>query len=115
MSEISRLTPDNIELLHISAAMDSAITFLDRKDQNEKSQKSAEDEGTMVLRGLVEGERASLETFLTIYVARLDQSPLFRAVEVTSTELARSPDALRLAFTLNVRIKEEPTKEEPDK
>lgn len=115
LSEISRLTPENIELLHISAAMDSAITFLDRKDQDKKSQNSANDEGTMVLRGLVEGERASLETFLTIYVARLDQSPLFQAVEVTSTELARSPDALRLAFTLNVQIKEAPKKEKAGK
>ena len=57
-------------------------------------------------------KRQALETSLTIYVARLDQSPLFHAVEVDSTELVVSSGALGLAFTLEVKTVEEKSEKE---
>ena len=96
LSEITRLTPENISLLHVSATMGSPI------------ESTAEDEGMLLLKGVVDGERTSLETSLTIYIARLDQSHLFHAVEVDSTKLVESNSGeLHLTFTLNVKTIEE--------
>lgn len=109
LSEITRLTPENISLLHVSAAMDSPITLLAASTAKEGSpaKPAAEAKGTLLLQGVVNGVRTSLETFLTIYIARLDQSPLFHAVGVESTELVESSGALHLAFTLKVKTIEE--------
>jgi type IV pilus assembly protein PilM len=109
LSEITRLTPENISLLHVSAAMDSPITLLAVSTAKEGSppKPAAEAKGTLLLQGVVNGLRTSLETFLTIYIARLDQSPLFHAVGVESTELVESSGALHLAFTLKVKTIEE--------
>ena len=95
MSEITRLTPENISLLQVSAVMGGFIETLKK------------DEYPLVLKGIVDGERTSLETSLTIYIARLDQSPLFTEVEVESTELVESSDGLGLTFTLNVQTIDE--------
>lgn len=108
LSEITRLTPENISLLHISAAMGSAITFLDATaNRSDPVEGVATERGTLRLRGLVSGERTSLETSLTIYIARLDQSGLFRKVEVKSTELVESLGNKYLTFTLNLRTVED--------
>ena len=103
LSEVTMLTPENISLLHISAAMGGAITLLDIPAIKEKPVNvTAKEKGSMVLRGVVTGERTSLETSLTIYVARLDQSYLFRSVEVEATKLVENSDQLYLTFTLKL-------------
>ncbi len=105
LSEITRLTPENVSLLHVSAAMGSTITFLDPAAESANlklGETSADEKGTLLLKGVVTGERTSLETSLTIYIARLDQSRLFGGIEVDSTELVQSEGKLRLTFTLNV-------------
>ena len=108
LSEITRLTPENISLLHVSAAMGSAITLLDVSPATGSPIKTAaEAKGTLLLKGVVKGERTSLETSLTIYIARLDQSPLFHAVEVDATDLTESAGQLHLTFTLKVKTIEE--------
>lgn len=108
LSEITRLTPDNISLLHVSAAMGSSITLLDIPPATgSPTSAAAEGKGTLLLKGVVNGERTSLETSLAIYIARLDQSHLFHAVEVDSTELVETPDELHLTFTLKVKTNEE--------
>ncbi|MFT7301574.1 MAG: type IV pilus assembly protein PilM, partial [Akkermansiaceae bacterium] len=108
LSEITRLTPENISLLHVSVAMGSSITLLDDPAAKGRPIKTAADaKGTLLLKGIVNGERSSLETSLTIYIARLDQSQLFHAVEVDSTKLVESSDELHLTFTLKVKTIEE--------
>ena len=108
LSEITRLTPENISLLHVSVAMGSSITLLDVPAAKGRPIKTAADaKGTLLLKGIVNGERTSLETSLTIYIARLDQSQLFHAVEVDSTKLVESSDELHLSFTLKVKTIEE--------
>jgi type IV pilus assembly protein PilM len=98
LSEITKLTPENISLLHVSAAMGSPIGVeAETKEEKEKAERK------LVLKGVVDGERTSLETSLTIYIARLDQSGLVHTVEVESTELVESSDELYLTFTLNVK------------
>ena len=69
---------------------------------------AAEAKGTLLLKGVVNGERTSLETSLAMYIARLDQSHLFHGVEVDETELVESSGELDLTFTLNVKTIEEP-------
>lgn len=88
LSEVTGVTPEHISLLRVSADMGSPI------------QTGARNGRTLRLEGVVDGERASLETSLTIYVARLDQSPLIQEVEVDTTDLVESAEGLHLAFTL---------------
>ena len=108
LSEITRLTPEKISLHHVSAAMGSPITLLDvSAAKGSPIKTAAEAKGTLLLKGIVNGERTSLETSLTIYIARLDQSHLFHAVEVDSTELVEGSGELHLTFTLNVKTMEE--------
>ena len=108
LGEITRLTPENISLLHVSVTMGSSITLLDVPAATGRPIKTAADaKGTLLLKGIVNGERTSLETSLTIYIARLDQSQLFHAVEVKSTKLVESSDELHLTFTLKVKTIEE--------
>lgn len=105
LSEITRLTPENVSLLHISAAMGSDITSSNISTgvlQVDSEKMAADAEGTLLLKGVVTGARTSLETSLTIYIARLDQSRLFSKVEVDSTELVQSDGELNLTFTLTV-------------
>ncbi len=90
LSEVTGLTPEHIALLHIFADMGSPIRTAARNGR------------TLRLEGVVDGERTALETLLTIYVARLDQSPLIRQVEVDRTDLVESVDGLHLAFTLKM-------------
>ncbi|BCX46856.1 hypothetical protein HAHE_07640 [Haloferula helveola] len=112
LSEVTRLTPENISLLHVSAAMDSSVMLLDASGEDDKEEKTvAEAEDSMLLKGVVKGDRTSLETALTIYVARLAQSGIFQSVEVESTELVESADELLLAFTLNVKTADDSNKE----
>lgn len=99
LSEITRLTPSDISLLHISTTMGNPIGIAE------------ETAGTLTLKGVVTGERTSLETSLTIYVARLDQSHLFDTVQVDSTELIKDSSELNLTFTLIVKIIEESDKD----
>jgi hypothetical protein len=88
--------------------MGSSITLLDVPAAKGRPIKTAADaKGTLLLKGIVNGERTSLETSLTIYIARLDQSQLFHAVEVDSTKLVESSDELHLSFTLKVKTIEE--------
>ncbi|MEK6232334.1 MAG: pilus assembly protein PilM [Luteolibacter sp.] len=109
LSEITRLTPENIALLHVSAAMGRTITLLDGSAAMGAPVKTAaEAKGTLLLKGVVNGERTSLETSLAMYIARLDQSHLFHGVEVDETELVESSGELDLTFTLNVKTIEEP-------
>ncbi len=112
LSEITRLTPENVSLLHVSAAMGSTITFLDasspnfrvnRDDNGQPVKLAADRKGSLLLKGVVMGVRSSLEASLTIYIARLDQSPLFNTVEVESTDLVQSGGVMHLTFTLNVQ------------
>ena len=108
LSEITRLTPENISLLHVSAAISSPITILDASAATGSPLKTAaEAKGTLILRGVVNGEPTSLETSLAIYIARLHQSHLFHAVEVDSTKLIESSSELHLTFTLSVKTIEE--------
>lgn len=94
LSEITRLTPENISLLKVSTVMSGFIESLKK------------DEYPLVLEGVVDGERTSLETSLTIYIARLDQSHLFHSVEVDSTNLVENSDELKLTFTLKLKTLE---------
>jgi len=91
MSEIARLTPEHVSLLHFSAEMGSPIPAT-QVGRNR----------VLRVEGIVDGERASLETSLTIYVARLDQSQLIEGVEVSETQLLESEEGLHLAFVLDL-------------
>lgn len=108
LSEISRFTPENIALLHISVAMESPVTILDGGQTSSRDEgQAALKQGTMLIKGVVTGERTDLETALTIYVARLGNSSLIENVDVTTTEFIRSPDSMRMTFTLSVQTARE--------
>jgi len=89
LSEITSLTPESISLVHMSSEAAENLSGV-----------SESVERKLLLKGIVTGGRASLETTLTVYVARLNQSPLFESVEVDSLKLVDSEEGLCLLFTL---------------
>jgi type IV pilus assembly protein PilM len=97
LSEVAAVTPENISLLRVAAEMGSPIRTEPAKGKTDAAKGSS-----LRLEGVVTGERASLETSLAIYLARLSQSPLFQSVEVDSTELVPGAGGLHLAFALKL-------------
>lgn len=107
LSVISRETPDNIKLLNIEIVQGGPSSPPSNFDPQENRAKSSSDVSGLTLKGIVNGERADLETFLTIYVARLEKSLLIDQVRVAATELVSSSSGPGLTFSLQVITKPE--------
>ena len=99
LTEVSRETPKNISILNLSA-------LLNRYLRNSFEETEEERPIDLQLKGLVSGKRAELETSLTIYVARLEKSPLFEKVRAVEKNLVNTGNGPGLTFTLNVYTKE---------
>jgi type IV pilus assembly protein PilM len=93
ISEISKLTPSNIELLSISAKLDGV-----------PGEKKEDVKKFLVLEGMVQGNRLNLESGLAGYMMELTNSPLFEqpTVDQKSIELFRNKEVLRFTAQLNI-------------
>ena len=91
ISEISRLTPSNVQLLSISAKLDG--------EPGEKKENLTK---ILVLEGMVQGNRLNLESELAGYMMELTNSPLFEqpTVDHKSIEFFRNNEILRFSAQL---------------
>ena len=105
LSVISRETPDNIKLLNIEIIQGGPSIASPNFQTQGKEAKSSREMNVLTLKGIVNGERADLETVLTIYVARLEKSLLIDQVRVVGTELVSSSSGSGLTFSLQVATK----------
>ena len=77
ISEISQRTPDNVRLINMTAD-------LARVPEAGKKKKG---EGSIVIEGVITGERDILEASLAQYMIRLEGSPMFKAPAVHKSEI----------------------------
>jgi len=68
----------------------------------QKAQAANEQMGNLVVEGIIDGNRLSLESSLASYLIKLQESPIFRqvAVQKNSIERIKKKDVLR--FTINL-------------
>lgn len=107
LSDISRETPENIELLNITVIKGGPLSSPANPKTQKNIAKPHSDTSQLTLKGIVSGQRVDLETFLTIYVARLEKSLLIDQVRVETTELVSSSSGPGLTFSLQVTTKPE--------
>jgi len=96
ISELTHLTPPNVRLISISTILGSAPA--------KKKGKKASRKKTLVLDGIVRGDRLILESTLAGYLMELRNSPLFDQPKISkkSFELYKEKDVLR--FTARLKI-----------
>jgi hypothetical protein len=122
IGELSALTPANIRLVNLKAdfgafAVEKAneppkttpketapVVKKDAAKEPAKEQAPAGKMGSLVVEGIIAGNRLSLESSLAGYLMKLQESPMFRQVTVqkNSVELVKKRDILR--FTINMKI-----------
>ncbi len=103
ISEITSLTPANINLLSISAdfgALPSQNEPADKKKQKTK----AVPKKVIVLDGIIQGDRLNLESILAGYLMDLKNSPLFDqpSINKTSFEFYENREVLHFTAQLNL-------------
>jgi type IV pilus assembly protein PilM len=107
ISELSRMTPDHIRLLDVTASLpedpkaEEATAEAPAPAQAKKVEATAK---TVKIEGLVQGEVAKLESLLTEYLLGLEGSPLFGKPGQTSkaTVAYLGQDALKFTASLNL-------------
>ncbi|MFO7803406.1 MAG: hypothetical protein R6V55_14040 [Desulfovermiculus sp.] len=92
MRDIISATPEGIRLFNVRMAA---------------GKPGSEQEATLVLNGYVTGEEGRLQTYLTSYLYRLRQSPLFKQTEIQQSS-TQDLDALGrvLSFVINVNLEQ---------
>jgi Tfp pilus assembly PilM family ATPase len=117
IGELSALTPANIRLVNLKADFGAADVQKANEppktaptDQKEAAKEPAKEQtppgkmGSLVVEGIVVGNRQSLESSLAVYLMKLQDSPIFRQVTIqkSSIENVKKRDIMR--FTINMKI-----------
>jgi len=94
ISEITNLTPANIRLMSISADF-GELPSADKKEAPKK---------TLILDGIIQGERLNLESMLAGYLMELKNSPLFDqpSIDRKSFEFFENREVLHFTAQLNL-------------
>jgi type IV pilus assembly protein PilM len=104
ISEVVDLTPPNVRLLSISAQLGpyKTETQPDKGKQKKKAAKPAPK--TMILEGIIEGDRLTLESALAAYLMELKNSPLFDQPRIStkSFEFFGNEEVLRFKAQLDI-------------
>ena len=120
LGELSALTPSHIHLVNLKADFGTPAakkineppkaspkeTAPEAKkaaaQEPQKAQAANEQMGNLVVEGIIDGNRLSLESSLAGYLIKLQESPIFRqvAVQKNSIERIKKKDVLR--FTINL-------------
>lgn len=105
LSELTHLTVAPVKLTSIQLDF-GPIPPLETEEEEAPPDHLDEPKRHITLNGVVSGKRQMVDTLLTEYVLRLESSPLFGQVTVTSSETTLRGDAL-LSFALDVLMVEE--------
>ncbi|WP_372679588.1 hypothetical protein [Desulfosarcina sp.] len=93
MAEVIHLTPANIQLIALSADMDP-------REPNAKTQTGS----TLVIEGVVTGDRIRFETDLASFMLTIDDSPLFHRPVVKNKRLQYLDDRQVLRFSIQFEL-----------
>ena len=99
ISEITDLTPVNIRLLSIS-------TQVNHQPGKKKvpATGNAKEKGTLILDGIVQGNRLALESTLAGYLMELRNSPLFDQPTISKKSFERFENKEGLRFTARLKL-----------
>lgn len=101
ISEITDLTPSSVRLISISTKLRDAPA-------TEKGQKKGQEKGpsnkTLVLDGIVRGDRLILESTLAGYLMELKNSPMFDQPTISKKSFERYKDKDVLRFTARLKL-----------
>jgi hypothetical protein len=97
ISEITDLTPSSVRLISIS-------TKLANSPGKKKGKKKASKNRTLVLDGIVEGDRLILESTLAGYLMDLKNSPMLDQPKISKKSFERYKDKDVLRFTARLKL-----------
>ena len=97
ISEITDITPTNIRLQSIS-------TIIGSRTGNDKAKNKAREKGTLVLNGIVQGSRLTLESMLAGYLMELKNSPMFDQPVISEKSFERIGNKDSLRFTARLKL-----------
>jgi hypothetical protein len=104
ISEVVNLTPSNIRLLSISAQMGPLPNKTPQKEEKNKKQAAAPPPRILILEGIVEGDRLTLESALAGYLMQLKDSQLFDQPTISNKSFAFSGNNEVLRFTAKLNL-----------
>jgi len=104
ISEVVDLTPPNIRLLSISTRLGPLPAKQQPGDNKKKKAAEAPPQRVLILEGIVQGDRLTLDSALASYLLELKNSPLFDQPTISSKsfEFAGNNEVLRFKAQLNL-------------
>ena len=99
ISELTDLTPVNVRLLSISTQVNNQM-----EKEKAPAKGDAKEKGTLILDGIVEGDRLTLESTLAGYLVELRNSPLFGQPTVSNKSFERFENKEGLRFTARLKL-----------
>jgi type IV pilus assembly protein PilM len=99
ISELTDLTPVNVRLLSISTQVNKQMEKVKAPGKGK-----AKDKGTVILDGIVQGNRLILESTLAGYLMELRNSPLFDQPNVSKKSFERFENREGLRFTARLKL-----------
>jgi type IV pilus assembly protein PilM len=104
IGEVVNLTPSNIRLLSISTQLGPLPDKKPPKEAKSKKQKAEQLPKILILEGIVQGDRLSLEAALQGFLMELKDSPLFDqpTINKKSFEFSGNNEVLRFTAKLNL-------------
>jgi type IV pilus assembly protein PilM len=105
IGEVVNLTPSNIRLLSIETRLGPLPAKAPPKGEKNKKQKAAAPPPrVLILEGIVEGDRLTLESALASYLMELKSSPLFDQPTISNKSFAFSGNNEVLHFTAKLNL-----------
>jgi hypothetical protein len=99
ISEITNLTPANVRLLSLSTQVNNQPG----KD-NAPAKGKTKEKGTLILDGIVQGDRLILESSLAGYLMELRNSPIFDQPTISKKSFERFENKEGLRFTARLKL-----------
>jgi hypothetical protein len=99
ISELTDLTPVNVRLLSISTQMNTHV-----KKEKAPAKGEAKEKGTLILDGVVQGDRLILESALAGYLMELRNSPIFDQPTISKKSFERFENKEGLRFTARLKL-----------
>jgi hypothetical protein len=104
IGEVVNLTPSNIRLLNISTQLGPLPSKKLQEEAKNKKKQAAPPPKILILEGIVQGNRLSLESALAGFLMELKNSPLFEqpTINKKSFEFSGNNEVLRFTAKLNL-------------
>jgi hypothetical protein len=104
IGEVVNLTPSNIRLLSLTTQLGPLPDKKLQKAAKNKKQQAAPPPKTLILEGIVQGNRLSLESALAGFLMELKNSPLFDQPTINKKSFEFSGDNEVLRFTAKLNL-----------